>query len=131
MALNQFGAIMTFAINMEEQLAAFYEQAAATGGPHAEEFLGRTAASQKRRKKIEQSRRENVTEITLEPIDGLDEADYVLDLTTFTPQAVNAIEETVKRFYSDIMPKINVREARQILKRCLKEHSRLEPLNGA
>ena len=128
MALNQFGAIMTFAIEMEARLAAFYEQAAAAGGPDAEELRSRAQASEKRRKRIEQSRRENVTEITLEPITGLDEADYALELTAFTPQAANAAEETVQRFYADAAPKINVREAQQVLKRCLKEHRRLEPL---
>jgi hypothetical protein len=128
MALNQFGAVMTFAIELEAQLAAFYAQAAAAGGAHAAESAARAKAAESRRQKIEQSRRENVTEITLEAIEGLDEASYALDLSSFTPATANAAEAVVQRFYTDAAPKINVREARRTLERCLKEHSRLESL---
>ncbi len=128
MALNQYGAVMTFAIELEAQLAGFYEQAAAATPNHADELLSRAKASQNRSQKIEQSRRENVTEITLEPIDDLDEANYVLDLSTYTSSNINAVEAVVQKFYTDASPKINVREARRVLERCHKEHSRLDPL---
>ncbi len=128
MALNQYGAVMTFAIELETQLAGFYEQAAAATPNHADELLSRAKASKSRSQKIEQSRRENVTEITLEPIDDLDEANYALDLSSYTPTNINAVEAVVQKFYTDASPKINVREARRVLERCLKEHSKLDPL---
>ena len=128
MALNQYGAVMTFAIELEAQLAGFYEQAAAATPNPADELLSRAKASKSRSQKIEQSRRENVTEITLEPIDDLDEANYVLDLSTYTSSNINAVEAVVQKFYTDASPKINVREARRVLERCLKEHGKLDPL---
>jgi len=128
MALNQFGAVMTFAIELENQLTAFYEQAAAPGGTHADNFKQRAEDAIKRRKRIEQSRRSDVTEITLEPIEGLDETAYQLDLSRPDPAAVNQIERIVQQFYTDAAPKINVRESRKVLERCLKEHASLTPL---
>lgn len=128
MALNQYGAVMTFAIELEAKLAEFYEQAAAATPNFADELHSRAKASKSRSQKIEQSRRENVTEITLEPIDDLDEADYALDLSTYTPSNIDAVEAVVQKFYNEASPKINVREARRVLERCLKEHSRLDLL---
>lgn len=130
MALNQFGAVMTFAIEMEGKLAEFYQAAANAGGSYADEFASRAESSRKRREMLEKSRRQNVTEITLEPIEGLDEASYQLDLSKTDAAAANAAEEIVKRFYTDVTPKINVLETRQVLQRCLKEHNRFEPLSG-
>ena len=129
MALNQFGAVMTFAIEMEAQLAEFYDGLAEQGGDRAEEFTGRADGSRKRSSRLEASRRQNVTEITLEPIEGLEEADYALDLSVTTADNINAIEATVCQFYEDVTPKINVRESRQVLQRNLKEHNRMEALS--
>ena len=69
--LNTFGAIMTFAIELERRLADYYGSAGAAA---------LAKAADKRRKKLERARRENVVEITLEPIAGLDAADYALEL---------------------------------------------------
>jgi hypothetical protein len=129
MALNQFGAIMTFAIEMEQQVAAFYEKAAEQGGKNADEFSERAEAARKRAQKLEASRRQNVTEITLEAIVGLDEANYSFDFSNTSAAAVNALEETIQRFYNDATPKINVLESRQVLQRCLKEHGHLDALS--
>ena len=119
---------MTYAIDLEDKLAAFYEDAAKSGGVLTEEFSSRATTCHKRKRKLEQSRRENVLEITLEPIEGLDAADYQLDLTAVSPQAINTIEETVIRFYADVTPKINILESRRVLKRCQKEHCNLDRL---
>ncbi|MBI5931969.1 MAG: hypothetical protein HY862_21860 [Chloroflexi bacterium] len=128
MALNQYGAVMTFAIELEGKLAEFYEQAANANANHADELQSRAKASKSRSQKIEQSRRENVTEITLEAIEGLDEADYAIDFSQYTASNIDAVEAIVQKFYTDASPKINVREARRVLERCLKEHGKLEPL---
>lgn len=128
MSLNQFGAVMTFAIQLEDQLAAFYEKAAAQDTTHAGEFKARAEAATKRSKKIALSRTRDVTEITLEPVVGLDAAHYQLDLSSPDPAHINAAEQVVQRFYTDAAPKVNVRESRKVLERCLKEHSELKPL---
>ncbi|MCS7070732.1 MAG: hypothetical protein NZM00_04450 [Anaerolinea sp.] len=115
-ALNTFGAILSFAIDLEARLADYYRQAGA---------VARAADAEKRRANFERVRRENVTEIKLEAIEGLNEADYVLNLTDASPAGMAAAEAIAARFYSDVAPKINVREAQRALERAAKQHQAL------
>ena len=71
-SLNTFGAVFTFAIELEAQLSAYYSDIG---------DAGMAKAADKRRVKLERVRRENVVEITLEPIEGLSADDYALDLS--------------------------------------------------
>ena len=80
-------------------------------------------AADKRRAKLERVRRENVVEITLEPIAGLDAADYALDLADVSREGQAAVEGVAARFYRDVAPKINVRAAQRALERCGREHA--------
>lgn len=123
MALNQFGAVMTFAVELEEALAAFYTAAAAALPDHAEELRKRSGEARKRSQKLQRSRRNDITEITLEPIEGLAAADYALDTSSYSPASIDALERNAARFYADAAPKINVREARRLLERCQQEHN--------
>lgn len=113
--LNAFGAILTFAIEMEGQIAAYYRE---IGSPRA-------ADAEKRRSNLERVRRENVTEIKLEPIEGLDEADYVLNLGDHSAAGQQAVEAVAARYYADTAPKLNVREAQRALERAGKQHAEL------
>ena len=115
-SLNAFGAILSFAIDLESRLRDYYQEAGNTE---------RADAAEKRRVKLERVRRESVLEITLEPIDGLDEADYVLDLNDITVVGQNVAERIVARFYADVAPKINVREAQRALEKIGREHAAL------
>jgi hypothetical protein len=115
-SLNTFGAILTHAINLETALRDYYQQAGKAD---------RAKAADKRRQTMERIRRETVLEITLEPIDGLDEADYVLDLSDSSDEAQQALEASAARFYHDVAPKINVRQAQRALERAGKEHQEL------
>lgn len=112
-SLNTFGSILTYAIGLETQLHDYYN-----GLDNSE----RAKAADKRRKKLERVRRENVLEITLEPIEGLDEANYVMNFEDNSATGQNAIETKSAQFYSDVAPKINVRQAQRALERCGKEH---------
>lgn len=114
--LNTFGAIMTFAIDLETRLRDYYTAASDTS---------RAADADKRRVTLERVRRENVTEIKLEPIEGLSEDNYALDLSDSTPAGKQAVEKTAARFFTDVAPKINVREAQRALERCAKQHGEL------
>lgn len=114
-ALNTFGAVLSFAIELESRLHAYYDR---IGKPEP------AKAAAKRRQKLERSRRENVVEITLEPITGLDAADYALALDDPSPSAQAAATQTAARFYQDAAPKINVRAAQRTLERCGREHVR-------
>ncbi len=112
-SLNTFGAILSHAINMEARMSAFYSGIG---------DLAKAKAAEKRRKKLERVRRENVVEITLEPIEGLDADDYALDLSNDSAAGQAAAERVAARFYQDVAPKINVRAAQRALERCGKEH---------
>ena len=113
-SLNTFGAILSHAVELESQLSAWY-------GCLGE--ADKAAAADKRRKKLERVRRENVVEITLEPIEGLSADDYALDLSGDSADAQAAAAQIAARFYVDVAPKINVRAAQRALERCGREHS--------
>jgi len=115
-SLNTFGAIFTYAIDLETRLRDYYESAGVS-------VQARDA--DKRREKLERVRRENVVEITLEPIEGLNVADYTFDLSDVSQTGQNTAESVAMRFYNDVAPKINVRQAQRVLERCGKEHARL------
>ena len=113
--LNTFGAVFTFAIELEARLSAFYTRLG-----EAE----KAQAAEKRRVRLERVRRENVVEITLEPIAGLDGDDYALDLSDGSTDGQAAAARIAARFYRDAAPKINVRAAQRALERCGKEHAK-------
>jgi len=115
-SLNSFGSIMTFAIELEANLRDYY----ATSGNDE-----RAKAADKRRKKLERARRESVVEITLEPIDGVDESKYQFNFDDNTDNGQTVIETTATQFYQDVAPKMNVRQARRALERCGEEHQAL------
>ncbi|MBK8029448.1 MAG: hypothetical protein J0M07_21025 [Anaerolineae bacterium] len=116
MSLNTFGAILAFAIDLEARLRDYYQAAG---------NAGRAAEADKRRQNFERVRRENITEIKLEPIEGLHEADYALNLTDNSETGQTALEEIAAQFYTDVAPKINVREAQRALERAAKQHREL------
>ena len=113
-SLNTFGAILTYAIELETRLTDYYKQAG-----NAEQ----ASASDKRRVKLERARREFVLEITLEAIEGLDEANYALELGDTSAAGQKQAAATAARFYADVAPRINVRDAQRILEKCGKEHA--------
>ena len=115
-SLNTFGAIMTHAVNLEAELAAYYRQAGNTS---------RVQAADKLRQKMERIRREAVLEITLEPIEGLDAADYAFNFDDSSAAGQQVVEATAARFYADVAPKINVRQAQRALERAGSEHAAL------
>lgn len=115
-SLNTFGAIMTFAIELEGQLRDYFRAAGAEAA---------AGAADKRRATLERVRRENVTEIKLEPIEGLSEADYAIDFSDTSAAGQQAAAGAAARFYADVAPKLNVREAQRALERCGKQYAEL------
>ena len=112
-SLNTFGAILTYAIEQEMRLTAYYKKAG-----HADQ----ATAADKRRAKLERARSLYVLEITLEPIEGLDETNYVMNLNDTSAAGQKAVAATAVRFYSEVAPRINVRDAQRILEKCGKEY---------
>ena len=115
-SINSFGSILSYAIQLETSLRDYYT----TAGD-----ASRAADADKRRANLERVRRENITEIKLEPIEGLHEDDYVLNLGDTSPAGAKAVEAAAARFYTDAAPQINVREAQRALERCARQHSDL------
>ena len=77
--MTNLGAILSFAVEMEEKDIAFYESLAGSAslGGHAELF-GTFAADEKQNlKTILRARREHVTEMILEPIAGFSREPFV------------------------------------------------------
>jgi hypothetical protein len=112
-SLNSFGAVFAFAIDLETKLRDYYLSA----GDSAV-----AAECDKRRVNLERVRRENVTEIKLEAIEGLDEENYALTLTDTSEVGQRANHAAAARFYEQAAPKLNVREAQRALERCAKQH---------
>jgi hypothetical protein len=133
--LNSFGMILTFAAKQEETLETFYKQAeAASDGDQAGTFADYAKKAGKRKQRLIAIRQENVTEIVLEPIEGLNAQDYELLPTTpdTSTDALNqalTLEARIARFYAEAGPKLNVTEPRRAFAKFAQEtNERLDTL---
>jgi rubrerythrin len=136
-ALNTFGAILTFAANNEALLAHFYQQAVQVShDAQREQFEGYHKKTGKRQQRLIAIRQENVTEIVLEPITGLNIMDYELSprVPDSAAQAVEIaiqMESRMARFYAEAGPKLNVTEPRRAFARFAQETAeRVEELQA-
>jgi hypothetical protein len=114
--LGTFGAIMKFALELENSVNKFYDETSKQAKDPA--FVGllenMVTRGKKRLKTLERVRRENVTEMILEPIEGLDSDSFVID-TTLSKDADDAtiktlavsIETTLQNFYESAAIKID------------------------
>lgn len=133
MELGTFGAILRFAMDLEEQAVGFYE-GAARGGLGLEETFGELArGSRKRLRRLERARREMVAEMILESITGLDGDAYHVDLDPGTDEAglvrqAQALEETAARFYRDAAEKMPIREVVRLFQRLARENEQRQAL---
>ena len=107
---------MKFALEIESKVSDFYKEA----GRHTKNdklvgLLGDLVTrGQKRVKTLERVRRENVTEMILEPIEGLDSDSYKIE--NAVPQTiddatiktlVSTVETTLQKFYTAAARKID------------------------
>ena len=124
MELATFGAIMSFALELEQRSAVFYEQAAR--GSLQEPFSDLAKMAHKRAKRIERTRREGIAEMILEPITGMKGEDYTVELVPEGDeierlnQAINLVETSI-RFYQDAAQKIPVKEVARTCQRMAQE----------
>jgi rubrerythrin len=110
MELLTFGAVLSFAIGMEERAEEFYLEAAKTEACRGvgEELLALARQNGKHRSRLVETRQENVTEMVLEPIRDLDSAAYEneaklspdLDCRQILDLALE-IEGKAQSFYAD------------------------------
>jgi rubrerythrin len=124
MDLATFGAIMTFALELEKQAAVFYEQAAR--GSLEDPFLDVARRANKRAKRIERTRREGIQEMILEPIRGMQGDDYRVELSSegdeseLLDRAIELVDTSI-RFYLDAAEKIPVKEVARTCQRMAQE----------
>jgi len=127
MDLATFGAILSYAMEFEEQAAAFY--AAAASGALEETFNDLGKSSRKRANRMERTRREGVSEMILEPIMGLNGDDYGVELSADASEPVLleqaiGLEATSVRFYQDAAAKLPIREVVRTFSRMAEENTK-------
>ena len=126
MALSTFGAIMGFAGEITGRTADAYKtmvQKAKDPGLR-EIFQALSVEGEKSHSLMEKTRRENVTEMILEPITGLQQEDYEIDLK-MTDQmrdadllkAALAFEEREENFFGDVSSKVPLPEVARIFRK--------------
>ncbi len=140
MALTTFGAIMGFAAEMvgltEKTYEALIPKAKDPGLREALQTFG--AEAKKNRSLMEKTRRENVTEMILEPITGLRQEDYetrpvIPDRTEDADllKAAQALEETEKKFFEDASVKVPLPEVARTFRRIVqKKEANLKALQA-
>ncbi|RLC90374.1 MAG: hypothetical protein DRI37_01585 [Chloroflexi bacterium] len=123
MNLGTFGAILRFAMELEEHAAVFYAAAAQTGAEAPFEDFARGA--RKRLKRLERARREGISEMILESITGLDGDHYLVSPGPGAGAAeLPALEEAASCFYRDAAAKLPIREVVRLFERLAREHER-------
>lgn len=133
MELGTFGAILTYALELEDEVTAFFTEAAeAVGeGQAGEAFSGLAKAGRKRLKALERTRRENVAEMILEPISDFDSEDYLCNATVSANTGAAGLvkealelEGTAADYYATASEKVSVPEVARILKKMGEQHVR-------
>ena len=126
MALSTFGAIMGFAAEMIQQTETIYKTIVQKAkDPALKEVLQALLGEEgKNHSLMEKTRRENVTEIILEPVAGLHQGDYEIEMKVMDqPQDVDllkmalTLEEREQRFFSDVSDKVPFPEVARIFRR--------------
>ena len=128
MELGTFGAILGFAMDLETQAAEFYETQAQAGP--GERFSDSARAARRRLSRLEQARREGVSEMILEAIIGLNGDDYRVEVdlkaesnAVWLQQALS-LEGVSTRFYRDAASKMPIREVARLFDRLARDHER-------
>jgi rubrerythrin len=123
MSLTTFGAIMAFSFEMVRYALDTYSAAVQKAkDPALKETL--EALLQEANKNLvlmEQIRRENITEMILEPIHGLQRADYEMDITLSDQtqdsglvKAALSVEKKMRKFLYDASAKVPIPEVRKM-----------------
>ncbi|MFX1482983.1 MAG: hypothetical protein ACFFCP_07325 [Promethearchaeota archaeon] len=116
MELGTFGAILKFAMETEENVAKFYKTVSDLVEDQNRAILYQNLfrRGEKRLKTLERVRRENVTEMILEPITGLDSENYKIEAEILSSVQENEIrdmalslERTLYEFYTHAAGKID------------------------
>jgi rubrerythrin len=140
MSLSTFGAIMGFAAEITERAADTYKSMVQKAkDPGLREILqALSAEGGKSHSLMEKTRRENVTEMILEPISGLQQEDYEIDFRVGDSmgdsdllKAALAFEERERKFFSDVSSKVPLPEVARIFRKIAqRKQENLEKLHS-
>jgi rubrerythrin len=126
MALNTFGAIMGFAAEMIQQTETLYKTMVQKAKePVLKEALQVMLEEEgKNHSLMEKTRRENVTEIILEPVTGLQQGDYEVEMKGMDQaqeedllKMALILEEREQRFFNDVSDKLPFPEVARIFRK--------------
>jgi hypothetical protein len=127
MELGTFGAIISVALELEQQTYVYYEKLKQTNlFDHTSQLLN---GSQKRISRLVRIRQELVTEMILEPITGIESSDYELSITQGLDdvgqleQAI-LLERNLHSFYSNVAPLIPMKEVERAFLRLAEENEK-------
>jgi septum formation topological specificity factor MinE len=140
MALTTFGAIMGYAAEMVRRSGEVYQVAVQKAqNPALREALEILLAEERKNQSLmEKTRREHVTEMILEPISGLQQEDYEMDIEV-SGQSADAdllgialtLEEKEKKFFADASARIPLPEVARIFRKMVqKKESNLMKLRN-
>jgi rubrerythrin len=145
MPLTNFGAILNFAEVVENDDLSFYGQAASLDAAASYRILFEMFVKEGRKSVslIQRTRRENVTEMILEPIHDFVRGSYTVDLPDAAAMDVagmletaTALEHRAIRYYSDAAEKIRAlpevaRSLKTLAKKRAKRVEQLQRLASA
>lgn len=126
MALSTFGAIMGFATEMVQQSETLYKMMVQKAkDPNLREaFQALLEEEGKNLSLTEQTRRENVTEIILEPVAGLQQGDYEVEMKGMNQaqdedllKMALILEEREQRFFNGVSDKLPFPEVARIFRK--------------
>ena len=130
MELNTFGALLKFALGLEDAAARFYEEAAQAARDDAlrSALAARAESTKRNRQRLERVRREQVNEMLLESIEGLREGDYrpAADPSALDDLTASAaeLESACERFYRDAAERLSIPEVVRSFQRLADAHAR-------
>jgi len=140
MALTTFGAIMGFAAEMAKRKEELYKSLAQkTKDSALREILEVLSGEESKNYALMmKTRRENVTEMILEPITGLHQEDYEVDLKgtesmedAIIVKAALMLEERDEKFFQDASTKVPLPEVARIFRKVAqKKEDNLAKLQG-
>lgn len=115
MELTTFSMILRFTLQLEDQTAQFYRTFADDRFSKTKDLFSKLAInSDKRKKDLERTARESVDHSLLEPVSGLSEENYRLNLDIPQNASINDVisaaqelEKCMQKFYEEAGEKIN------------------------
>ena len=132
MELETFGAVFTFAIQLEEASAKFYENAIELieSDDVKKSFSVLVAETKKRIKRVVRIRQEFVREAILVHVTDLHKNDYLMALKPILDMKSHQIlenaikiEQNIQRFYNEAAVKIGQPDVSRAFKRLAKDNS--------